>query len=139
MHVRPQDIRWRLLTFFAGMVLTIGVEFPLDSLLSESHLILPILVISYGLVAAILAFYSQHKSWQVALLLVTLFVVVAVGNIVFIDVPIPWEAKIKALIEDTPIVIAAFLGAALGSFLKRRLKSASAPSHDGTTRPRFNH
>lgn len=64
------------------MVLTIGVEFPLDSLLSESHLILPILVISYGLVAAILAFYSQHKSWQVALLLVTLFVVVAVGNVV---------------------------------------------------------
>ena len=110
------------------MVPIFGVMLPLAYFLGDdSRLVIPITVISYAVLGVFLGFYFPGSAWEATLWLIGPFVLLAIGNVIFVGARPPWiwSREIRGLLEDAAIVAAAFLGAALGSFLKRRLTSSS--------------
>ncbi len=127
--MKPQDIRWRLFVFVVGVLLVLGVEFPLGSALgTNSRLTMPLLAVAYAIVAALLSLWFQHAGWRIALWLLAFDIFIAVGNVVMTNVPIPWQVILKTLLEEVPVVIAAFVGAVIGSYLRRRLANSQTDS-----------
>lgn len=132
MSVRPQDIRWRLAAFFSGVALELATLFPLQSFLGdESRLTMPIVVASYFIVAMILGYCFHDKSWRVGSWLIAFFLLLLVGSVVFVGSRVPWHwnKEARGLMEAAMIVTAAFIGVAVGSFVKRRVARTSLTLH----------
>lgn len=126
MWVRKQGLVWRVTAFLTGVGLLLVVLSLFEFLLGTgSPLMLPVLVGSYASVGAILGYYFPEKGWRSGFWLIAFFLLLLVGNSLFVGSEIPWDwrKEIKNLIGDVAIVAAAFVGAALGSFLNRRLNA----------------
>ena len=127
--MKPQEIRWRLVVFVVGVLLVLGVEFPLGSALgANSRLTMPLVAVAYAIVAALLSLWFQYAGWRIAFWLLAFDIFIAVGNVVMTNVPLPWQVILKTLLEEVPVVIAAFVGAVIGSYLRRRLANSQTDS-----------
>ena len=127
--MKPQEIRWRLFVFLVGVLLVLGVEFPLGSALgANSRLTMPLVAVAYAIVAALLSLWFQYAGWRIAFWLLAFDIFIAVGNVVMTNVPLPWQVILKTLLEEVPVVIAAFVGAVISSYLRRRLANSQTDS-----------
>lgn len=127
---------WRASVFLVGVALDLILMFGVESILgSESTLMTPIFILSYGTAGGILGYIYAEKGWRSGFWLVLFFLVLLLGSGLFVGSLVPWDwrKEIKNLIEDGAIVAAAFLGAAIGSFIKQRLNSDLSRPRSGPT------
>ncbi len=116
----------RLKAFLTGVVINFVVLAPLGLLLDpESSLIMPAIIISYGIAGIILGYLSVNGDWRLGLWLVAFGFLMLPFHILFAD-PVNWDwnRELKGLLAHALIVVAACLGAEIGAIIKRnRLKS----------------
>ncbi|MBA2606202.1 MAG: hypothetical protein H0U96_04955 [Acidobacteria bacterium] len=116
----------RLKAFVAGVVLNLFVLGPLVLLLdSESSLVMPAMIITYGISGVILGYLLVNADWRLGLWLVAFSFLMLPFHILFAD-PVNWDwnRELKGLLAHALIVVAACLGTEIGAIIKRnRLKS----------------
>jgi hypothetical protein len=116
----------RLKAFAAGVVLNLFVLGALMLLLDpESSLVMPAMVVTYGISGVILGYLSVNGDWRLGLWLVAFSFLMLPFHILFAD-PVNWDShrELKGLLGHALIVIAACLGAEIGAIINRkRLKS----------------
>ncbi len=116
----------KLKAFVVGVVLNFVVLAPLGLLLDpESSLIMPTIIISYGISGTILGYLSVNGDWRLGLWLVAFGFLILPFHILFAGpVSRDLERESKGLLGHAMIVVAACLGAEIGAVIKRnRLKS----------------
>ena len=123
---------WRVRVFLVGVALVLVLILPIQGLLgTDSRLLTPIFVASYGIVGGVLGFLFPEKGWRSGFWLVVFFLLLLLGSGLLVGSPIPWDwqKEIRNLIENAMIISAAFMGAAIGSLIRRRLGANSSTEH----------
>lgn len=114
----------RLKAFVAGIML-LFVLAPLGLLGDDSWLVMPIIIISYGIGGIILGYISVNGGWRLGLWLVAFWFLMFPIHIL-LAYPVPWDTKrdLQALLGHAMIIVAACLGTEIGAVIKRNhLKS----------------
>jgi hypothetical protein len=115
---------WRAMVFLVGVALDLILMFGVESILGhDSTLMTPISILSYGTVGGIVGYIYAEKGWRSGFWLVAFFLILLLGSALFVGSrPVwNWEKEMRSLLQDALIIIAACVGAAAGSLLKRRL------------------
>lgn len=119
------------IAILGGLVLALVMLFVVELLQRHDYqLRLPIVVMSYGIVAAILGFSFPEKGWRLGMWLVLFWLLLVLGSTVFSpSIPVNLRRDLANMIDHIMIVIAACGGAAIGSLIARRFGSrASNPN-----------
>ena len=122
--MQRRKVAWRITAGLAGVVLPLAVVFPLQALVgTDSQFLIPSFVAAYGIAGAALGALYPERGWRMGFWLVAFYLMLLVGSGLFVGSAPPWNwrKEVTSLIENAMIVGAAFVGAALGAFVRRHL------------------
>src|SRR2546430_5177605 len=96
----------------------------------DSRIAMPITAIIYAALGIFLGFFFPGSAWEAGLGLIGLFVLLAVGYVVFVNKPPPraWSRELPRLLETACILAGAFCGTAFGAGLQGRSQAKSKSS-----------